>query len=93
MIGVQSAYAETDYQAGFRHGVDDGILQKNIVCRSNGCDPVDLYILQPGHTFANHSLEFDVGYANGWCSIMKIGGMDEDEATFDCQEGPSSVRP
>jgi hypothetical protein len=79
--------------SGFQHGVADGLLQKNIVCRSDGCDPVSLYILQPGQGFANQTHSFVEGYVKGYCSIKDLGGIDEDQASFDCQIGPASARP
>jgi hypothetical protein len=76
---AQSVYAETAYQSGFKHGATDGV-----VCRSNGCDPASLYILQPGNGFSNHSQQFIDGYVQGFCSIKGLGGLDTHETSFEC---------
>jgi len=50
MIGAQSAYAETAFQSGFKHGVADG----------RQSDTTQWYILQPNNGFAiiqNNSTE------------------------------------
>ena len=97
MIGAQSAYAETAYQSGYRHGVNDAVLTNSNI---SGQD----YILQPGQGFANHSTAFVDGYIKGWCSTANIGGHGaggiepNDEpgttnASFDCDRGISSALP
>ena len=41
---------------------------------------------QPGKTFYFHTKEFIQGYMKGFCSAggPDVGGMDENEASFDC---------
>lgn len=87
MIGAQSAFALTDYQSGFNHGVSDG---KDSCFNPGGCH---WYILQPGKGFKFHTWDFVRGYVTGWCSIPanKQSGSDADEAAWDCINGPSSA--
>jgi hypothetical protein len=96
MIGGQSAYAETAYQSGYRHGVIDA-NHKDPECN---CPSTD-YIHQPGKGFAFHTTAFVDGYIKGYCSITGSGsGIDvndnEDPPTvvsFDCDEGLISAYP
>jgi len=93
VIGVPSVYAETAYQSGFKHGVADGKC-----AQTAGCS--DYYITQPGTGFAFHTRDFIAGFVDGYCSvvwppIMKAAsdaGLDADEASFSCREGPSSAK-
>jgi hypothetical protein len=80
MISAQSAYAQLGaphskypqaaYNSGFKYGVHDA----RVTCKPD-CSHV--YIFQPGKTFYFHT---------GFCSAggPDIGGMDENEASFDC---------
>jgi hypothetical protein len=78
-IGAQSAYALSDYQSGFSHGLSDG---KDSCLHIDGCH---WYILQPDKGFADHSNEFIRGYIAGWCLHNPIGGgSDADQARFEC---------
>ena len=46
MIGAQSAYAETAYQSGYRHGVADGKIGSIIYCLTptSPCPEPTIYI-------------------------------------------------
>ena len=46
MIGAQSAYAETAYQSGYRHGVADGKFGSIIYCLTptSPCPEPTIYI-------------------------------------------------
>jgi hypothetical protein len=59
MIGAPSAYAISDYQLGFKHGVSDGKIKSQINCP--GLEPCPYYILEPGKGFQFHTLEFVKG--------------------------------
>jgi hypothetical protein len=93
MIGAQSAYAETAYQSGFKHGVADGKIDLT-VDRSDRT-----YIHQPGKGFAFHTTEFVNGYLHGFCLANHGGGIEANDdpeptlASFDCDEGLSSAFP
>ncbi|MGC2382057.1 MAG: hypothetical protein WA631_02980, partial [Nitrososphaeraceae archaeon] len=44
------------------------------------------YIEQPGNGAANHTQQFNDGYAKGWCSIMgPNSGKETDAADFECE--------
>jgi hypothetical protein len=79
-----SHHPQADYQSGFQHGETDGNTSSNTT----------LYIDQPKHGFAWHSVEFVKGYVNGYCSIPanKDVGTDDDRAAFYCPGGPSSAK-
>jgi len=104
MIGAPLVYAETAFQSGYRHGVDDGKLDSIIYCANAapGCtDPPDkTYIHQPGNGFDHHTTAFVDGYIKGWCLAHHGGGIDvnDDEnpptvASFDCDKGLKSAYP
>ena len=87
---AQSAYAISDYQSGFQHGISDAKC-----VHQPGCD---YYITQPGKGFQFHTRDFIHGFVNGYCSITwppestaTDAGFDADEASFSCREGPSSA--
>ena len=85
MIGTQSAFAISDYQSGFNHGVIDG---KDSCPHPDGCH---WYILQPGKGFADHTWKFVQGYVTGFCSVSPGTSSDADQATWDCAKGPESA--
>jgi hypothetical protein len=95
MIGAQSAYAETAFQSGYKHGLADGKLVTAGIDRD--------YIHQQGQGFANHTTAFIDGYIKGWCSTADIGGHgaggiepNDDGptvASFDCDRGLKSAFP
>ena len=93
MIGAQSAYAETAYQSGFKHGVADAKIDT-----TNSSIPL-YYIHQPGKGFAFHTTEFVNGYIHGWCLTNHGGGIEANDdpepthASFDCDRGLSSAFP
>ena len=84
-LGATSAFAISAYQSGLSHGVTDG---KDSCLHPSGCH---WYILDPGKGFAFHSKEFDSGYVDGFCSIDPKASSDADQASFDCDKGPSSA--
>jgi len=84
MIGAPSASAKTAYQSGFKHGVTDGKLEIKTQVSA------DLYILQPGQGFPNHTDQFIQGYMDGYCSIKGLGGLDIHDTAFECTEGPAT---
>ena len=77
-IDAPSVYAETTYQSGFKHGVADGKLEIKIQ------DSANVYILQPGQGFPNHTDQFIQGYMDGYCSIKGLGGLYSDDTAFEC---------
>jgi hypothetical protein len=101
MIGVPSAYAETAFQSGFKHGVDDA-NHKDPECAPHTfpCPPSTDYIHQLGNGFDHHTTAFVDGYIKGWCLTNHGGGIDvnDDEnpptvVSFDCYYGLSSAYP
>ncbi len=96
MIGAQSAYALSEFQSGYRHGVADG--KRDYVffncdtgkVRISPCLEPTTYIHEPGKGFAFHTTEFVDGYIHGWCLAHNGGGIeanDDPEPTlvsFDC---------
>jgi len=91
LIGAQSVFAQLGaphsknpqaaYQSGYRWGIHDARVTCKPDCRN-------VYIFQPGKTFYFHTKEFIRGYMRGWCSTMgpDAGGMDENEASFNCKQ-------
>ena len=89
MIGAQSVFAQlgaphsknpqAPYESGLKWGVHDAKDPRKPDCRN-------VYIWQPGKTFYFHTKEFIQGYMHGFCSAggPDVGGMDENEASFDC---------
>ena len=73
-----SAFAISDYQSGFNHGVSDARQSDT-----------QWYILQPGKGFYFHTRDFVRGYLTGFCSVDPKASSNTDEATFDCEKGPS----
>jgi hypothetical protein len=70
MIGAQSAYAETDYQLGFRIGISDAHK------------PPDQRVMSdPVNDFEHHSQSFNNGWGDGFCSVMKNNNSE-----FDCND-------
>ena len=63
------------YQSGYKHGLADV---------KTGCpDRCHWYILEPGHSFAFHTKEFNDGYFAAMC---KAGiSSDADQATWSCR--------
>jgi hypothetical protein len=102
-VSVPAAYAETAYQSGFRHGVDD--VKKSdayIDCihTQSSCHEATFYVPQPGNGFDHHTTAFVMGYMKGFCLANGGGGIDvnDDEnpptlASFDCDKGLISVYP
>lgn len=93
MIGVQSTFALTEFQSGYKHGLTDG---KHSCIRPGAdqdkCYKYHDYVSQPGKGFINQTEEFAKGYVTGWCSVNPPGsGSDADEAEWDCAKGPSSA--
>ena len=59
-------------QSGFKYSVIDA--------KNNDCENCTTYIFQPGKTFYFHTKDMQ-----GFCSVFGFhGGMDENEASFDC---------
>lgn len=89
MIGAQSAYAVSDYQAGFNHGVIDSYCAHQPE-PGHGCDD---YISEPGHGFSHHTHEFINGYIRGYCTVAmsKFGASDSGvtgkDVNFSCSKG------
>jgi hypothetical protein len=84
MIVAPLAYAETDFQLGYKHGASDG--------KASCIDRCHQYILEPGNGFKFHSWDFNHGYVAGFCSIVGPSiSSDADEAGFDCARGPESA--
>jgi len=80
MIGAQTAYADTEYQAGFKRGVSDAYFDNANLSRLD-------WVNQPGNSLDNHSHNFGQGYVKGWCSIMGPDtGKETDNAVFDCEK-------
>ena len=95
MIGAQSAYAQVihskhpqvDYQLGFKWGVRDAQFK----C-SPHCNSTNVYIWHSPNGFINQTNDFIDGYVTGFCKVVgPDSGMDEPEADFDCDKGPSSA--
>ena len=91
MIGAPSVYAQVIHskhpQADFRSGYYHGVVDATDLCKQ--CPN---YLFQPGNGFINQTNDFIDGYVIGFCSISgPNSGVDEDEADFDCNEGPSSA--
>jgi hypothetical protein len=100
MIGAQTVYAvyaqlgaphsehpKVDYQSGFKWGVRDAQFK----C-SPHCNSTNVYIWHSPNGFINQTKEFIDGYVTGFCKIVgPDSGMDEPEADFDCNKGPSSA--
>lgn len=97
MIDAQSVYAQigappsehpkVDYQLGFKWGVRDAQLK----CGPH-CNSTNVYIWHSPNGFINQTKEFIDGYVTGFCKITGPNSeMDEPEADFDCNKGPSSA--
>ena len=97
MIGAQSAYAQmgalkskhpvVDYLSGYYYGLcdaNDDCKDPRITCIA--------YVWKSPNGFINQTDAFIDGYVSGFCKISGPDtGMDEDEADFDCNKGPSSA--
>jgi hypothetical protein len=79
-LGATPAFAISDFQSGFNHGIQDGKLSS-----------VDWYILRPGKGFQFHTWEFVRGYVTGFCSVSPGTSCDADQASWDCAVGPTSA--
>ncbi len=83
MIGAQSAYAETAYQSGYKHGVSDSNCTDQSRCHD--------YIGTPGHGFSHHTAQFINGYISGWCSVAlshaSDAGVTGKDVNFSCSKG------
>jgi hypothetical protein len=76
VIGAQQAYALSDYQSGYNHGVKDA---KDSCLHPDGCH---WYILEPGNGFGFHTQEFNDVYIAAMCKSDI--SSDADEATWSC---------
>jgi hypothetical protein len=83
MIGAPNVFAKSDYISGYIHGATDA--------KDDCADRCHWYILEPGKGFAHHTWEFVKGYVNGFCSVTPGTSSDDDSASWDCNEGPSSA--
>jgi hypothetical protein len=92
VMGAPNAYAQsihsghplTDFKSGYAHGIADA---------SDPCkDPCLAYVWKSPNGFINQTTDFINGYVTGFCKILgPDSGMDEPEADFDCNKGPSSA--
>jgi hypothetical protein len=80
MIGAPlKAFAISDYESGFKHGVVDARLDSS---NQSAHD----YVHQPGNGLDNHTPQFANGYVKGWCSIMGPNtGKEITDTVFDCE--------
>lgn len=80
---IHSKHPQEDYQSGYGHGVADAQP-----CGSH----CYAYVWQSPNGFINQTKEWIDGYVTGFCSISGPDTeMDEPEADFDCNKGPSSA--
>lgn len=82
-----SKHPQTDYKSGYDHGVADA---------SDDCKdpriPCIAYVWKSPNGFINQTDSWIDGYVTGFCKISGPNTeMDEDEADFDCNKGPSSA--
>lgn len=80
-----SKHPISDMLSGYDHWVADAKDPCKPDCRN-------VYIWHSPNGFINQTKEFIDGYVLGFCSISDANtSMDEPEADFDCNEGPSSA--
>jgi hypothetical protein len=85
IIGAPLAYAETAFQSGSNHGINDANCTDQSICHD--------YISEPGHGFSHHTHEFINGYIRGYCTVIlsKHGASDSGvtgkDVNFSCSKG------
>ena len=86
VMGAQSAFAQSS-QADYLQGYIRGTMDTKDICT----DVCHWYVLELGHGFAHQSKEFSMGFVRGFCSVSSGTSSDDDSASWDCNEGPSSA--
>jgi hypothetical protein len=82
-----SKHPQADFKSGYGHGVADA---------SDHCKdpriPSIAYVWKSPNGFINQTDSFIDGYVTGFCKVAGVNAsMDEDEADFDYNRGPSSA--
>jgi hypothetical protein len=93
LIGAQSAFALTEYQLGFKRGVNDanGDLSQGMGPRTATQDGMIPMLKAAMDEIVKHPHTYFQGWMDGFCTIQDIAS-DADEFTFDCSRESSQAQ-